>query len=91
MVEADEVQVVIPSVVLYEIEKHKDAIPKEGVRKRALYAGSRLEELGAEMAGGVPLADGATVRVLLDSAPPERYANEVLAKGGASTTESSPR
>jgi hypothetical protein len=80
LAQADEVVIIVASVVFYEIEKHKDKNSKGGVRKRALQVTTRLEAIGAEQEAGAEIADGVRIRVLFDSAPPEGYASEVLAK-----------
>jgi len=66
LVEAPEVEVVIPSVVYYELDKHKDQHPHNSIRKRARKVLLKIEELlGSDER--VELAEGVTLHLDLET------------------------
>lgn len=67
IVSADEVHLIIPSIVLYEVEKFKDRDRKKGIQDRARKALKTLEDLGAEAEGGVEIRPGLRVEIVFES------------------------
>jgi rRNA-processing protein FCF1 len=80
IVGADEVHLIIASIVFYEVEKHKDTNKKHGVKKRALKTIQKLEEMGAEREGGVELNSTFKVEVQLEDVPTEDFTSGILSR-----------
>jgi hypothetical protein len=78
ILDAEDVELIIPSVILYELDEHKDKHPNGNIRKRVRKLLSKIEELvGDDTTARV--TDHIKLTVILEE-PPAEFENEGLSK-----------